>query len=422
MVGQKLKEAFALADEKRDELIRLLRGIVSIDTCVPPGRNYDVLVDYLEPKFIELGFETERVIIPEEKIRKIPLPLEGPRVNLVATKNVNKPPVSIYAHMDTVPIEQKWSVDPFAGVVKDGKIYGRGVLDMKGSIAALLAALQIIQELDLELSYSPVCLMCTDEEIGVYPGILHLALQGYVKGHILCLELGSQEAIVPAGALGKVDVTITVTGRSCHSGMSYLGINAVEEIVPILEELIKLKREVEKRESRIPAFPIPEAPSKQLVPRFNINIIRGGVKSNIVPSECTVVIDRRYIIEEKFEDIVAEIEGAVERGRKRSKAIDVKTDYLHVYPALEIDPNSVYVRKMREALKAVKGYKDEDFVVGGISASTDMAFVAQVLKTDKFACIGPFRADNKSAHGADEYVNINDLISMVKELIYYLTA
>ena len=422
MVGQKLKEAFALADEKRDELIRLLRGIVSIDTCVPPGRNYDVLVDYLEPKFIELGFETERVIIPEEKIRKIPLPLEGPRVNLVATKNVNKPPVSIYAHMDTVPIEQKWSVDPFAGVVKDGKIYGRGVLDMKGSIAALLAALQIIQELDLELSYSPVCLMCTDEEIGVYPGILHLALQGYVKGHILCLELGSQEAIVPAGALGKVDVTITVTGRSCHSGMSYLGINAVEEIVPILEELIKLKREVEKRESRIPAFPIPEAPSKQLVPRFNINIIRGGVKSNIVPSECTVIIDRRYIIEEKFEDIVAEIEGAVERGRKRSKAIDVKTGYLHVYPALEIDPNSVYARKMREALKAVKGYKDEDFVVGGISASTDMAFVAQVLKTDKFACIGPFRADNKSAHGADEYVNINDLISMVKELIYYLTA
>lgn len=422
MISRKLEEAFALADKRRDELIELLRGIVGIDTCVPPGKNYDVLVNHLESKFKELGFETERVIVPEEKIRKIPLPLEGPRVNLVATKNVGKQPVSIYAHMDTVPIEQEWSVDPFAGVVKDDRMYGRGVLDMKGSIAALLVALQIIQELNLELSFSPVCLMCTDEEIGIYPGVLHLALQGYVKGHILCLELGSQEAIIPAGALGKVDVTITVTGRSCHSAMSYQGVNAVEEIIPILDEFIKLKEKVEKRESRMPAFPIPGAPSKQLVPSVNINIIRGGVKSNIVPSECTVVIDRRYIIEEKFEDIVAEINETIERGRKRSKAVDVKTNYVHVFPALEIDPNSIYAQKMREALKVVKGYRDEDFVVGGIPASTDMAFLAQLLKTDKFACIDLFRTDNKSAHGADEYVNISDLVSMVKELIYYLTA
>lgn len=422
MVSQKLEEAFALADKKRDELIKLLREIISVDTCVPPGKNYDVLVDHLEPKFKELGFKTERAIVPEDKIRKIPLPLEGPRVNLVSTKNVGKQPISIYAHMDTVPIEQEWSVDPFAGIVKDDKMYGRGALDMKGSIAGLLVALQIMQELNLEPSYSLVCLMCTDEEVGVYPGVYHLALQGYVKGHVLCLELGYQEPTIPAGALGKVDVYVTTIGRSCHSGMSFLGVNAVEEIVPILGELMKLKREVEKRESRIPAFPIVKAPSKQLVPRFNINIIRGGVKSNIVPSECTVVIDRRYIIEEKFEEIVAEIDEAIKRGRERSKAIDVKTNDIHVYPALEIDPSSIYAKKMREALKVVKGYKDNDFVVGGISASTDMSFVAQVLKTDKFACIGPFRADNKSAHGADEYVNISDLISMVKELIYYLTT
>jgi len=417
-----LEEAFALADKKRDELIGLLREIVSINTCVPPGKNYDVLVDLLEPKFKELGFETERVTVPEEKISKIPLKLEGPRVNLVAAKNVGKQPISIYAHMDTVPIEQEWSVDPFAGIVKGDRMYGRGTLDMKGSIAALLVALQIMQELSLEPSYSPVCLMCTDEEIGVYPGVYHLALKGYVKDPVLCLELGAQEPMIPMGALGKVDVYITTIGRSCHSGMSFLGVNAVEEMVPILEELMKLKREVEKRESRVPALPMPEAPSKQLVPRFNLNIIRGGVKSNIVPSECTVVIGRRYIVEEKFEDIVDEIDKAVERGRKRSKVLDVKANYVHVYPAFEIDPNSPYVEKLREALKAVWGYKDEEFVVGGISASTDMAFVAQVLGTDKFACMGPFRTDNKSAHGADEYVNISDLISMVKELIYYLTT
>lgn len=75
---------------------------------------------------------------------------------------------------------------------------------------------------------------------------------------------------------------------------------AEEEVLPILEELIKLKRKVEKRKSRISAFPASGAPSKQLVLRFNINIIRGEVKSDIVLSECIVIINRRCIIEGKL--------------------------------------------------------------------------------------------------------------------------
>jgi succinyl-diaminopimelate desuccinylase len=422
IISQKLEKAFALVGEKKEELIELLREIVGINTCVPPGKNYDTLVDFLEPRFKDLGFDTERVIVPEAKIREIPLPLEGSRVNLVATKRLGKEPVSIYAHMDTVPIEQKWSMDPFACTVEGDKIYGRGTLDMKGSIAALLIALRIMQELNLEPSYDLICLMCTDEEIGVYPGVYHLALQGYVKGHILSLELGSQDPGITIGAFGKLDVTVTTLGRSCHSGMNFLGVNAAEEMIPILEELMKLKVEVEKRESRIPAFPMPKAPSNKMTPMFNLNIIKGGVKSNIVPAECTLTIDRRYIVDENYEEVIAEIQGAIERGKKRSKALDVKVNYLHVYPAFEIDAESVYAKKMREAYKAVQNYKDEDFIRGGVYASTDMAFIAQELKTNKFACIGPFRRENLSAHGADEYVKISDLTSMIKELIYYLST
>jgi succinyl-diaminopimelate desuccinylase len=185
---------------------------------------------------------------------------------------------------------------------------------------------------------------------------------------------------------------------------------------------MKLKLEVEKRESRIPAFPMPKAPSNKMTPMFNLNMIHGGVKSNIVPTECTVTIDRRYIVEEGYEGVIAEIQETIERGKRRSKALDVKVSYLHVYPAFEIDADSVYARKMREAYKVVQNYTDEDFIRGGVYASTDMAFVSQALKTNKFACIGPFRRENLSAHGADEYVNISDLTSMTKELIYYLTT
>jgi succinyl-diaminopimelate desuccinylase len=119
---------------------------------------------------------------------------------------------------------------PFACVVKGDRIYGRGALDMKGSIAVLLTTLGIMRELDLEPSYDLICLMCTDEEIGAYPGVYHLALQGYVKGHTLSLELGSQDPWITVGAFGKVDVAVTTLGRSCHSGMNFLGVNAVEEM------------------------------------------------------------------------------------------------------------------------------------------------------------------------------------------------
>jgi succinyl-diaminopimelate desuccinylase len=417
-----MERAFNLVEEKRQKLINVLRDIIHIDTSVPPGKNYDKMVNYLEPRFKEFGFNTERVVVPEAEVKKIPLPLEGPRVNLVATKKAEKEPVTIYAHMDVVPIEQKWTVDPFEGVVKEGRVYGRGACDMKGSIACLLVALEVMKELNLEPAYDMICTLCTDEEIGMYPGVYHLAKEGYVKGHVLCLELGMQEPMIILAAAGCVDVTVTTLGKSCHSGMNFLGVNAVEAMIPILEELMNLKHEVEKRESKTSGFPMPNAPSDKMTPMFNIDIIQGGTKSNIVPAECSIVINRRYIPEEKYEDVCTEIQEAIDKGKKRSKALDVKVSYCHLYPAFTVDPDSKYAKKMRQAYKAVLGFKEEDYrIQAGMSGSTDMAWVAQVLKTDKFVGTAPFTMKNISAHGADEYVEVRDLISVTKEIVYYLT-
>ena len=171
---------FAAVDAREGSFLKLLGQIINVDNSNPPGCNYDVLVDEIAPWFEAAGFDTERVIIPPTLVRTIPLPLDGDRVNLVATRRAGKPPLTIYAHMDTVPVEEAWNSDPFSAELRDGRIYGRGVADMKGTIASLITALEVMHALKLEPVWDLIACICTDEEIGVYPGIWHLAKEGYV--------------------------------------------------------------------------------------------------------------------------------------------------------------------------------------------------------------------------------------------------
>jgi succinyl-diaminopimelate desuccinylase len=416
------QSAFERADALIERAIEHFRDVIAVDTSVPPGRNYDVFMDVVEPKFQALGFETERVIIPQEHIDTIPLPLEGPRVNLVAKRASSRSKgekVTIYAHIDVVPIEEGWTHEPFAATVDEGRIYGRGTADMKGAIASLLTAIEALDAEGVEPAYDLIVCLCTDEEIGGYPGIWHLAREGYVQGHMLCLE-GSQDPRIGLASAGAVDVTVTTIGRSGHSGMNFIAVNAIDGMIPILNELYALKRVVEARESEVPGPPHPDAPSDRMTPMFNLSVINAGRKSNIVPSSCSLIVNRRYIPEESFEDVVGEIREAVERGMEKSVAEDVRVEVFHVYPAMRTAGlEGEHTRKMVEAYKLVHGYLDEDFVASGGSGSTDMANVHQELGWSDIPFTGPGRMDSR-AHGADEFVRIDDVKSHMKVLIHYL--
>lgn len=411
---------FAAVDARQEAFLARLREIIRIDNSIPPGRNYDTLVNLIAPQFEAAGFATERVVIPAEKIRAIPLPLAGERVNLVATRRVGKPPLTVYAHMDTVPVEEAWDYDPFGAELHDGRIYGRGVADMKGTIASLLTALDVIRDLGLEPVWDITACICTDEEIGVYPGIGHLAKLGYVHAPVLCME-GSQDPVLRLGSNGAVDITVTVTGVSCHSGANYNGINAIEESVPILVELLALKREVEARRSALPLAPAPNAPN-HLRPMFNIDVIHAGVKSNIVPATCTFIVNRRFIPEERYEDVTAEIAAAVARGQERSRAVDVTVSFMKAYPAYYQSADHPLARKLVTIMKRIHGYTDADFTRTGSGGSTDMANVAETIGTDEIATVGLGRMRESRAHGKHESVRLSDALAHIKELIYLFCA
>lgn len=86
---------------EKESIMEIMRSLISIDTTTPPGNSYRQYVDTISPYFIDLGFDLEEIIIPEDLIKQIPFPLEGPRINLVATKNYNQEKeITFYGHME----------------------------------------------------------------------------------------------------------------------------------------------------------------------------------------------------------------------------------------------------------------------------------------------------------------------------------
>ena len=130
-------------------LMDLLKKIISFKTVAPPGSNYQEIVDWLVPIFRDMGFKTEKLVMPQDVFaaKCSDQRLVGDRFNLRADLSVGaEKTLVIYAHLDVVPAEGDWETDPFQAVAKNGRVYGRGVSDCKGSIAALIAALRTLLE------------------------------------------------------------------------------------------------------------------------------------------------------------------------------------------------------------------------------------------------------------------------------------
>ena len=289
---------------------------------------------------------------------------------------------------------------------------------MKGSIVTLLLALQIIEKLNLTPKFNIRVMLCTDEEIGIWPGVRYLEEKGYVKGIVFCME-GVTNPIIPVGAAGALNVIVKTHGRSCHSGMNFMGVNAVEAMVPILVELMELKEIVEARQSKdIPGFPrFGTGEKKNMGPMFNLDIIQGGEKSNIVPDLCTLTVNRRWIPDEKIEEVEKEIQEAIDRGKARSKALDVTVQYIRDYPALRIDPNSPATQRIKKVMSIVNGIPEDKIMTIGASGSTDMGFLTEY----DMVMHGCGNAGSNT-HGVNETVKMSDVKTHIKDIIVFLCA
>ncbi len=411
------EELEKLVESKEKELIDYLKEMVRIPTFVPPGENYEKIVDWLIPVFEDFGFECERIEMPEDvyEERQKSSELRGKRVNLLATKDFGaEESVDIYTHLDVVPAGEGWSTPPFEPVIKDGRIYGRGVADSKGSVASLLMALRVMKKLNLESKYNLRVVLTTDEEMGLYSGLCFFADEGLLQGdYLLCMD-GDNEGICVA-TNGVMNWEIKVYGKSCHSSAPFLGMNAIEKAMQVIEELGDLKREVESRESKAPCSPyMTEATGqKHTRPVFNVTMISGGVKENVIPSSCILCGDRRYIPEEAVEEVIKEFEDFLQRVKTKTKhGIELELHCKPGFPPMFTNLDDEWVKRVQAAASDVFGHKDITGVQGGL----DVGYAVQ--KTKQPVCaFGVGNWIESNAHGADENVRIRDLKDYVRFLV-----
>jgi len=385
------------------DYIEVLRQLISIDTSVSPeldpSRNYLRTVEYLEPLFAEAGLATQRVAIPSEHA-------EGRtgRLNLLAhRRSPDKPRLIFYTHIDTVPA-QGWPA--FTPRLEQERMYGRGAADMKGAIAALLLGLHIAK--DRELKYDTSVMVTTDEETSQASQIRYVGQSLHPLPGAYFFSLDSSFGYISIAALGVVQMDIRVKGRSVHSGMSHLGQNAVEKAAPVLNALLDLKREVTQRRSGVPVNP--GTGLTVMEPRLNINVIRGGLKVNIVPDECIISVDRRLIPEENTE----EAERELIRTLTTVEGVDWEIDNvvrIPTVPSLQDPVVDELVGLLRDVTGQGSAY--------GEMGSGDFGPVVRLEWGAKLFGLGVIRADC-NIHGKDEFAyrrDIEDLALIISRFI-----
>lgn len=385
--------------------VQVLKDLISMDTSVSPelepSANYAKTIDYLDPIFKELGFQTQRVLIPPEHAEG-----KGGRLNLLAhRRNQGQPRLILYTHIDVVPA-QGW--DAFTPRVEDGKIYGRGAADMKGGIAALLLGLEMAGEKPWRFDTS--VMVTTDEEItqGTQIRYLQRFLEPTAGAYFFSLD--TSFGYVQIAALGAIQMDIRVKGRSVHSGMSHLGVNAVEKASPVLNALLELKAKVAQRRSKVPVHP--DTRLKVMEPRLNINMIRGGLKVNIVPDECIISVDRRLIPEEN----VAEAEKELMQTLSSVKGVQweiASISHIDTVPPLR-DP---ITGRLADILKEVTGHSGQYGEMG----SGDFGPIVALEWKAKLFGLGTIRADC-GIHGKNEFVYQKDIEDLALVISRFVTG
>src|SRR5881409_4272129 len=400
----------------KKDLVDLSCRLVNIDTTVPPGLNYPKISQLLAGELKDIGINPSVSYIPEATLRRRVSPevgLKGPRPNTYATLKGegDGPKILLNGHVDVVPADPSgWTNDPFEPTIRNNQIYGRGAADMKGSDACTIFSLKALVETGAKFAGSIIPTFTTDEEVGGYTGVNYLVDKRVITKDIdYCISSDSGIEVLHVAALGDSEFVIAVKGVAAHSGRGWTGVNAIEEAAGLIEKLKVLGQEIGKRRSKIPAEPM--YGTKKMRPGLYVNMIKGGLKGNIIPDTCEILVDRRFIPEEKAAIVEKEISKVVREFAKDSPA-KVSMKKILGYDPMLTDPNHKLVKVVRKQARKVLG---RDTQLAGSQGSTDMAVVSQL--GIPVAVLGATRQDS-NIHGIDEHVRINDLVSVTKILTH----
>jgi succinyl-diaminopimelate desuccinylase len=219
-----------------------------------------------------------------------------------------------------------------------------------------------------------------------------------------------------AGCFGSLDLSIEVEGRAAHSGDPGDGINAIEAALPLLNALQSLKAAVETRTSALP--PPPSREGRPLTARLNITAAHGGAKGSTLPGRFTVLVNRRYAPEERFENVLSELERTIETSLQHSGALGWRTRVVgHLAPVT--DPTGPHWPRWQAALSEGFGWPLESFRAWGATSSSDMGWVQAAGHRE--ILLGGLTRPGCGSHGPDEHTTLDDVMALARSILLYLS-
>lgn len=268
------------------DVVDTLCDLVSLPSVNPMGRDdsgdefYEYrMTDRLEALFTQMGLPCERQVV------------EPKRSNIVARLEGGDRVIAFEAHQDTVPVDGM-IIEPWTPEVKDGRVTGRGSVDIKGGMACMLAAISRLAE-ERPAGMPTILMACSVNEEHGYSGATDMA-RLWASGESALVPRKPDAVIVAEPTLLNVVVAhkgvsrwkIKTGGRAVHSSTPHLGDNAVYHMARVLQQLEDYARDV-----------VPTLGQHPLLsgPTFSVGVISGGISVNTVPDACSIEVDRRVM-------------------------------------------------------------------------------------------------------------------------------
>ncbi|GAF41503.1 succinyl-diaminopimelate desuccinylase [Agrilactobacillus composti DSM 18527 = JCM 14202] len=361
--------------------IKILSDVVAIQSV---NDHEKAVAAYLQQLFT--SFDIESKVIP----------IEGDRGNLVAEIGSGQPVLALSGHMDVVEAGEPtaWQFDPFKLTEDNGELYGRGAVDMKGGLVALVIAMIELKKQGLPKKGTIRLLATMGEEVGE-AGSAAFYEQGYMKD-VAGLIIGEPNGYqIGYAQKGSMDIQFTSQGQAAHSSMPDKGYNAIDPLMALLNEANQFFRE-------------PTFKSSSMGPlTFNTTVFTGGNQVNSIPDQASAQVNIRTVPEFTNDMVQQRLTELIQRYNENGAQI--KMDIYMSEPPVAVDQNNTLVQISRSV---VGRYTPDDVPVAPITAVTD----ASNLTKDKpasfpFIILGP---GNTTVHQVNEHLNKQMFLNFIQ--------
>ncbi len=357
------------------DALALATALIACDSVTPArGAVFGVLEAALTP----LGFAVERFVVGEAP--------DGPVENLLAVRGSGAPHLAFAGHLDVVPPGEGWASHAFAPEVRGGLLYGRGAVDMKGAIAAFVAAAARAEH------PGTLSLIVTGDEegpatYGTVALIERMAARGLRPDYCLVGEPTSDQRLgdtIKIGRRGSVNVWIDVPGRQGHVAYPHLADNPIPRLVAALAEIDALVLD-EGTEWFQPSN----------IEATDITV--GNPASNVIPRHAAARLSIRFNDLHEGDALAQRIEAIVHR---RAPAATV---HWRTYGRAFLSEPGLLAAAIGDAIEAKQGSRPALSTTGGTS---DARYLSALCSTAEFGLI------NATMHKTDEAVAVDDLMAL----------